>query len=107
MSSGVRGMLPREMRAVFGKLVYDTGKSVVIASDAFHDGKNWERRGTNTYLYRTKHGRYFKQFLTRNENQEPFLEPLSLEDAITLYYKLGQKEKPFEDAFPNVSLEDA
>ena len=43
-----------EMTAVIGGKRYNTQTATVIASDEYWDGSNYERRGTNTHLYRTK-----------------------------------------------------
>ncbi|MDJ0766246.1 MAG: hypothetical protein QNJ97_24905 [Myxococcota bacterium] len=120
--SGVR-MRPRKQKAVFGVLVYDTDKSTIVATDSYFDGKNWERNGRNTFLYKTPNGRYFKQFLSRRENENSYIQPLELEEAITLYFQLDEEVRELEDkvgkprekenwvsfekAFPNTQLQDA
>jgi hypothetical protein len=92
-------MKPRKIEAVVDKLKYTTEGAELLASDAFFDGRNWERQGRNTFLYRTKKGRYFivKQTTIRGEWDK--LEPLEEGDAMTLYSTLPTKEIPFESAF--------
>ena len=95
------------MRAIFDRLVYDTEKSEIIASDAYWDGKNWERKGTNTFLFKTAKGRFFKQFLSANPQEPSYLKPLSESEALTLYSNLKVKTVKFNEAFPNIELQDA
>lgn len=99
---------PEEMSAVIGGLRYSVKASTLIASDAYWDGHNWERRGRNCFLYRTKNGRYFAVRLTQWQDEQDTLEPLEKDEAITLWESLCEHyEIDFEDAFPGVQVEDA
>ena len=96
------------MTAIFDLMLYDTDTATILAHDAYHDGKNWERGGTNTYLYRTPQKKlFFMQYLTTKQGDESYLKPLSLSDAVTLYHRLREKEFPFEKMFPGITIENA
>jgi hypothetical protein len=79
----------------------------VIASDAYWDGHNWERRGRNTYLYRTAKGNYFAQHLTQWQGELDRLEPLTLDEAVNLWESLPEHEVEFGVAFPDVAVTEA
>jgi len=42
------------VRQIVDGKVYDTEKAELVAHDRYWDGHNWDRRGRNTYLYKTK-----------------------------------------------------
>jgi len=109
-------MKPRKLTRVIERVRYDTAKAGIIAHNAFWDGSNWERSGRNTFLYRTKNGRYFAVHQTCWQGETDRLEPLTQDAAIDLWESLpchddGQGgllgETSFEDAFPGVELEEA
>ncbi|HHY39477.1 MAG TPA: hypothetical protein GX507_11235 [Clostridia bacterium] len=100
-------MNPIMMNAVIGGKRYKTETATLLASDAYWDGHNWERHGRNTFLFKTPRGNYFVQHQTCWQGERDTLEPLSQEEAIRLYEDLPEKEVPFEEAFPNVRVEDA
>jgi hypothetical protein len=101
-------MNPIEMRRVIGGKVYDTKTATIIADDAFWDGHNFERHGRNTFLFKTKNGGYFAQHLTQWEGERDTLEPLTQDEAVTLYEELDDKDAvPFEEAFPGMKIEEA
>ena len=99
-------MKPLHMREVIDGIRYDTEKAEIIADDCYWDGHNYERNGRNTFLYKTKNGRYFvvKQTLWQGEIDR--LEPLTIEEAIALYEQLPEKSMEFEEAFPGVEVEE-
>ena len=99
---------PSEMSAVIGGLRYSVDKSTLIASDAYWDGHNWERRGRNCFLYRTPGGRYFTVRLSQWEGEGDDIDVVSQEDAINLWEgDLREHEVEFEVAFPDVEVKDA
>ena len=100
-------MKPIKMNQVIGGKRYRTETSTFIASDAYWDGHNYERRGRNTFLFRTPNGSYFAQHQTQWQGEVDSLEPLSKEEAITLFESLQEKEVDFAEAFPGVKVEDA
>lgn len=100
-------MQPGKMvRVVAGKR-YSTETATQIASDAYWDGRNWERRGRNTFLFRTPSGRYFQHTRTQWQGELDSLEPLDIEQAQALYEELPEHDLGFEDAFPGVPVEEA
>jgi hypothetical protein len=94
-------------RVIDGKR-YSTRTATLIADDVYWDGHNMERRGRNTWLYRTLRGNYFTVTGTLWQGEDDTLEPVSLEDATNLYETtLKEHYVPYEQAFPEVSVEDA
>ena len=100
-------MNPREMNQVIGGKRYRTETATLIASDAYWDGHNFERRGRNTFLFKTPKGGYFAQHQTCWQGEVDRLEPLVEEEAIALFESLQEKEVDFAEAFPGVTVEDA
>lgn len=86
---------------------YSVKDATLIASDCYWDGSNMERSGTNTFLYRTAKGNYFKVFLTQWQGSRDELTPLLETEAVMLWEKLPEREMSFEEAFPNQPIEDA
>ena len=99
------------MRVKMSKVIngkrYSTETATVIASNAYWDGSNYERTGTNRHLYRTINGSYFEVFSTCWEGARNTLEPLSLAQAKQRYQELPEEEAPFEEAFPGEVVEEA
>lgn len=95
-------------RVVNGKR-YTTGTATVIAGNDWWDGHNWERSGSNLFLLRTPKGRYFTQLRSRWQGADDgHLEPVDLDEAINLYtHELREHRVDFEDAFPDVEIEEA
>lgn len=100
-------MQVQEMTEVIGGKRYSTKTATLIASDAYWDGHNYERKGRNTFLFRTPNGRYFAQHRTQWQSELDRLEPLEQDEAIRLYETLQEKEIPFEEAFSGVKIEEA
>ena len=93
---------------VVGRRRYSVKTATLIASDAFFDGSNWERRGRNTFLYRTPKDAYFVVSLTQWQGERDSLEPVTEDAAIELYEgALCEHELDYEEAFPSVTVEDA
>jgi len=86
---------------------YSTLNATLLASDAFFDGRNWERNGRNTFLFRTPRGAYFAQYQTRRPGETDRLEPLDVDAALTLFDTLTEKALAFEEAFPGAAVVDA
>jgi len=100
------------VKGTFSRVVnrrrYSVASSTLLASDAYWDGHNWERRGRNSFLYRTPKGAYFTVNLTQWQGEQDSLEPCSEDTAIELYEgALSEHELSYEDAFPSVTIEDA
>lgn len=100
-------MHPRKMVEVIGGKRYSTETAILVASDAYWDGHNYERRGRNVFLYRTKRGAYFAVRLSQWPGEIDHLEPLDEDQAATLWEALPERRMSFEEAFPNVKIEEA
>jgi hypothetical protein len=102
-------MQPVKRSRIVDGLRYSTETATLIAGDDWWDGHNWERRGTNTFLFRTPRGRYFVQRRSQWEGADDGrIEPVSVDEAINLYtYELREHRVPYEDAFPGIEVEDA
>ena len=72
----------------------------LLAGDDFWDGRSWNRRGRNTYLYVTAHGHYFLHFRTLWPAEEDGLtEMISRDEARCIYENLQNKRKSRGFAF--------
>lgn len=102
-------MQPISRTRVVDGLRYNTDTATIIASDAYWDGHNWERRGTNQFLMRTPKGRFFVHSRSQWQGADDgAIEPVSVDEAINLYtHELREHEMPFEDAFPDVEIDEA
>lgn len=92
------------MKQTINRKLYNTDTAVVIASDHYWDGSNLDRNGRNTFLYRTKKGRYFAHHTSQWSDEEDCIVALSQSDAADAYETLLAKEVDFEDAFPEIDL---
>ncbi len=95
------------MRRVINKKVYDTETADEIATNDFSDGTNQYNVGRTSSLYRTPKGAYFAIYLTSWQGESDSLEPLTEDEAIKVYEGMYNQQGDFEDAFPNVKIEDA
>lgn len=99
---------PTYMTRIVDGRRYSVATATLLADDAYWDGSNFERHGRNRFLYRTKGGRYFQVTLTMWEREQDTLIPCSLEDARELYENwLTEHHVSYEEAFPDVTVEDA
>lgn len=87
------------MKQVIDGKVYDTKTATLAASDRFWDGSNWERNGRNTYLYKTRNGRYFVYRSTCWQGERDTIEALDIEQAKELYEYLPEHELEYAEAF--------
>ena len=94
------------MKKIIDRLLYDTETAEEIASDEYWDGRNRDRNGRNTILYKTKKGNYFAFHKTRWQGELDRIEPLSKEVAMKLYESLEEHEVGYEEAF-GVAPEEA
>lgn len=89
---------------------YNTETATLVCGDDYHDGHNWERHGTNTFLFRTPNGRYFFQRLTQWQGQSDHLSPCDVGEAMDFYEACqtnGVCRMEFEEAFPKITVEEA
>jgi len=102
-------MNPAEtMQQVIDGKRYRVATATLLADDAYWDGSNHERNGRNRFLYRTPRGRYFTVTLTMWEGERDYLTPIDEADARELYEtSLTEHHLSYEEAFPDVAIEDA
>ena len=86
---------------------YSTETATVIASDEYWDGRNYERSGRNTFLFRTLHGNYFKVEVSQWQGELNELVPIDEIEAIKLYEDLEKHACEYEAAFPDQKVEEA
>jgi hypothetical protein len=98
---------PDSMSAVIGGKRYKVETSTLLAGDDYWDGHNFERHGTNQFLYRTPKGSYFAVHLTQWQGQSDNIEPLSEAEAKDRYESLREKNVEYEQAFPGSVAEEA
>jgi len=98
---------PENMERILGGKRYSTRTAVLLAGDDYWDGHNYERSGTNTFLYRTPRGNFFSVRLTQWEGERNSLTPLNADEARELYEGLHEKRVGYEEAFPGFVIEDA
>jgi hypothetical protein len=87
------------MQQIVNGLKYDTDAADLVASNEYWDGHNWERDGRNTYLYRTKAGRFFLHHTTLWQGERDRIEPVSPDEARQYYEDLPEHEMTYEEAF--------
>jgi hypothetical protein len=99
---------PIKMCKVIGRERYDVKTAILIADDCYWDGNNYERYGTNKFLYRTPKGAYFMVRLTQWQDEVDTLVPITVDEAIHLYaHELSEHHLDYSVAFPEVRIEDA
>ena len=99
---------PENFTCIVERKRYSTATATLLADDAYWDGHNHERRGRNTFLYRTPNGRYFTVTLTQWQGEQDSLTPVDLDEAIRLFEgPLSDHAVNYREAFPNVTVEDA
>jgi hypothetical protein len=101
------------MRQAFGGVVYDTDAAILLARNEHRFCIETLKTGLkNVDLFRTPDGLYFKYektvpFFGDDDDYDPELTPLSLEEAVILYNTLTDRRLEFEDAFPDTEYADA
>jgi hypothetical protein len=99
---------PENLLRIIDRKRYSVKTATLLADDAYWDGHNFERRGRNTFLYRTPGGAYFTVNLTQWQGERDTLTPITQEEAIELYEgSLTEHEVSYADAFPGVEVIDA
>lgn len=88
-----------EVHEVVGGKLYDTEKAVVIASDEYWDGHNYERCGRNVHLYKTAKGSYFKVTSTQWQGELDRIQPLTVAEAKQLYEEMPEHDVEYVEAF--------
>lgn len=99
---------PENFEKIVDRKRYSTQSATLLAHDAYWDGSNFERRGRNAFLYRTARGSYFVVWLTQWNTEADDLTPVMQQEAIELYEgRLREHCVPYEEAFPDVIVEEA
>lgn len=99
---------PENFKRIVNGLRYSVENATLIASDAYWDGNNWERKGRNQFLYKTSNGRFFVVKLTQWQGEKDALIPVEEDQAILMYENdLPEHEVEYEEAFPDIPVEDA
>lgn len=95
------------IRIVEGKR-YSVETATLIAHNVYWDGHNFERHGRNTWLYRTRSGRFFTVNRTQWQGESDTLIPIDEDEARNLYENgLSEHSVSYEEAFPTVNTEEA
>lgn len=99
---------PSKFEKIIDRKRYNTETAILIASDVYWDGHNWERRGRNTFLYKRPNGAFFTVTLTQWQGEQDSLTPIDEGEAVELYEgPLTEHEVTYQDAFPDVQVIDA
>jgi len=100
-------MKPRSMTEIISRRRYCTSTATLIAGNDYWDGHNYERQGRQTFLYRTPKGGYFAVHLTQWQGEQDRIEPLGVDEAVTLWESLTERRVDFAEAFPGVKIVEA
>jgi hypothetical protein len=99
--------VPDNFTRIVNRKRYSVDNATLLAHDNYWDGRNFEKNGRNTFLYRTPNGAYFEVRLTCWQGERDSLSPLDKEEAMGLYEHLEEKCAEYDEAFPGVELPDA
>jgi len=100
-------MNPCSMNEVVDGRRYNTDTAELLAGNDYWDGHNFERQGTNCFLYRTPKGAYFTLSLSQWEGSTTTIEPVSEAAAREHFEDMREKRVDYEKAFPDFVVEDA
>lgn len=100
-------MHPRTMTAVLNRKRYSTETAKLLAGNDWWDGNNFERSGRQSFLYRTPKGAYFATHLTCWQGERDSIEPLTADEAASLWESLTEQRMEFDEAFPGLTVEEA
>ena len=99
---------PAKFSRIIDRKRYDVATATLLAGNDYWDGHNFERRGTNQFLYLTPRGNYFTVYLTQWQGDQESLSPATLDEAVDLFEgPLSEHRVSYEDAFPGVEIEEA
>ncbi len=101
-----RDLAPLPMRRVFGTRLYTTEDARLLAQDADREGRPRERPGRCTYLFRNRDGAFFAEHRTAWHVEADALEPLSAEDAWSLFDALPVRLADPGDAFAGAPIRE-
>ena len=99
---------PTNFVRIINRTRYDVQKATLIASNCWWDGHNFERSGTNTWLYRSAKGTYFTVTFSQWEGARDTLDVLTQHEAVEAFEQyLTEHEVTYAEAFPDVEVADA
>jgi hypothetical protein len=107
---GKEAMKPFSISQIIDRKRYDTDTATLLSGDDWWDGHNFERGGTQTFLYRTPKGAYFTLNMSQWQGANDHLEALTEAEAIELFEAHAahdQNRVSFEVAFPGVEVDEA
>jgi hypothetical protein len=87
------------MEQIVDGLRYDTETATKVAHDRYFDGSNWDRNFRNTYLYKTRNGRFFVYRTSQWQGERDHIEPVSPDEARFYYEQLPEHDMPYAEAF--------
>jgi len=87
------------MKQVKNGKLYNTDTAMLIASDRYWDGHNFDRNGRNTFLFKTQKGNFFLLHTTRWQGEADYIEPISKNEAKRWYEELREQKVDYTTAF--------
>ena len=96
---------PTEMTQVIDGKLYKVATATLLAGNDYWDGHNFERSGTNCFLYKTKKGAYFTVNLTQWQGGHDHIEAITKEEAKELYEGMRNDRVPYKEAFGEAPVE--
>ena len=93
------------MKQIINGKLYDTDKAMLVASNRYWDGSNWERSGRNTFLYKTAKGSFFLHYTTQWQGEREHIEAITEVKAMDYYEQLPEHELEYEEAFGVIAEE--
>ena len=87
------------MKQIINGVRYDTEKAELVADDKYWDGHNWDRKGRNKSLYKTKKGNFFIFNESRWQGEFNEIESISKDEAKSYYEDLIERKVEWEEAF--------
>ncbi len=88
-----------QVKTIVNRMIYDTEKAEVVATDRYWDGHNWDRHGRTQTLMKTERGNFFMFYETRWQGERDHIEPLDPERAKNKYEELPIQEMDYKEAF--------
>jgi len=79
--------------------MYNTQTANIVAHGSFWGGCMGDQLGRSQILYKTKKGEFFIFYETNWEDELDRLEPVSYDEALSLYYDLLCPEMDYIEAF--------
>jgi len=103
-------MKPFSSTQVIDRKRYSTDTATLLSGDDWWDGHNFERGGTQTFLYRTPKGSYFTLNMSQWQGANDHIEVVTEAEAIELFEVHAAHDSnrvEFEEAFPSVQVIEA